>query len=96
VEFANGPSPLPAIVMNFVMVGVGIALWVRRGWKWLVIGPGLMFIAAGGAPLWGVYALPVANFGEMLFTIGVLLTILHFSPGTAASRAGLQQGARPA
>ncbi len=88
VAFANGPSPLPAILMNIVMVGVGIALWVRRGWKWLVIGPGLMFIAAGGAPLWGVYALPVANFGEMLFTAGVLATILRFSPGQAHLAAG--------
>lgn len=92
VAFANGPSPLPAILMNIVMVGVGIALWIRRGWKWLVIGPGLMFIAAGGAPLWGVYALPVANFGEMLFTVGVLVTILRFSPG----RTRLNQGGAPA
>ncbi len=76
----NGPSALPAILMNFIMVGVGIALWIQRGWKWLVIGPGLMFIAAGGAPLWGVYALPVANFGEILFTVGVLATVLRFSP----------------
>ena len=45
-------------------------------------------IAAGGAPLWGVYALPVANFGEMLFTVGVLVTILRFSPG----RTRLNQG----
>lgn len=81
VTFANGPSPLPAIVMNIIMVGVGIALWIRRGWKWLVIGPGLMFVAAGGAPLWGAYALPVANLGEILFTVGVLVTVLHFSPG---------------
>ena len=85
----NGPSPLPAILMNIIMVGVGVALWIRHGWKWLVIGPGLMFIAAGGAPLWGVYALPVANFGEMLFTVGVLVTILRFSPGrTRRSRGG--------
>lgn len=87
-EFRNGPSPLPAIVMNVVMVAVGIALWIRRGWKWLVIGPGLMFVAAGGAPLWGAYALPVANFGEILFTAGVLVTILRFSPGRGPSRGG--------
>jgi hypothetical protein len=86
VAFANGPSPLPAIVMNIIMVALGIVLWIKRSWKWLVIGPGFMFIAAGGAPLWGVYALPVANLGEVLFTVGVLVTILRFSPGFAAGR----------
>jgi hypothetical protein len=88
--FANGPSSLPAIAMNVIMVAVGIALWVRHGWKWLVILPGLMFVAAGSGRLWGPYALPVANFGEILFTTGVLLTILHFSPGrrTAELRTG--------
>lgn len=84
VTFANGPSPLPAIVMNVIMVGVGIALWRRHRWKWLAVGPGLMFIAAGGAPAWGVYALPVANLGEITFTVGVLVTILRFSPGQLA------------
>jgi hypothetical protein len=79
--FSNGPGPLPAILMNAIMVGVGVALWVRHGWKWLVILPGLMFFAAGSGPLWGPWALPVANFGEILFTTGVLFTILRFSPG---------------
>lgn len=88
--FRNGPSSLPAIVMNVIMVAVGIALWIRHRWKWLVIGPGLMFIAAGGAPLWGAYMLPVANFGEILFTAGVLVTILRFSPGRALARGGTQ------
>ncbi len=86
--FANGPSPLPAILMNIIMVAVGIALWIRHGWKWLAVGPGLMFVAAGGAPLWGAYMLPVANFGEILFTVGVMVTILRFSPGTAAASVG--------
>lgn len=81
--FRNGPSSLPAIVMNLIMVGVGIGLWIRHRWKWLVIGPGLMFLAAGTGSLWGPYALPVANCGEMLFTAGVLATILRFSPGRA-------------
>ena len=76
---ANGPSPFPAIAMNVVMFAVGIALWARRRWPWLAVGPGLMFIAA--APLWGEYAMPVANFGEILFTVSVMATILRFSPG---------------
>lgn len=78
--FRNGPGPLVAILMNVIMVAVGVSLWIQRGWKWLVIGPGLMFLAAGSAPLWGAFALPVANFGEILFSVGVLATALRFSP----------------
>jgi hypothetical protein len=83
--FRNGPSSLPAIVMNLIMVAVGVALWIRHGWKWLVILPGFMFVAAATGGVWGPYALPVANFGEMVFTTGVLVTILRFSPGRASA-----------
>lgn len=85
----TGPGPKVAIIMNFLMIALGAALWMKRSWKWLVIGPGLMFIAAGGAPLWGIYALPVANFGEILFTLGVLATILHFAKLKQAQGAGV-------
>lgn len=72
----NGPGPFVAIFMNFIMVGIGILLWVKRGWKWLALGPGAMFIFAGaGASL--PYGLPLANFGEILFTSGVVATLVH-------------------
>jgi hypothetical protein len=95
VPFSNGPGPLPAILMNAIMVAVGVALWIRHGWKWLVILPGLMFIAAGSGPLLGPWGLPVANFGEILFTLGVLLTILRFSPGRRAAVADARHQAVP-
>ena len=79
VALSNGPAPIPAIGMNFIMVIIGVFLWVRHGWKWLVIGPGLMFVAAGGAPAFGALALPIANFGEILFTWGVMFTLVHFA-----------------
>jgi len=79
-EYANvGPGPKVAIIMNFIMVVIGVMLWVKHGWKWLAVGPGLMFVAAATGPVWGVYALPVANFGEVLFTLGVVITIVHFA-----------------
>jgi hypothetical protein len=81
----NGPGPLVAIIMNFIMLVVGIVIWFRTGWKWLAIGPGLMFLAAGSGPLWGAYSLPVSNFGEILFTLGVLATIVHFARRRQAS-----------
>jgi hypothetical protein len=75
---AFGPGPFVAIFMNVIMVVLGIVLWVRRGWKWLALGPGAMFIAAGvGGRL--PYGLPLANFGEILFTLGVTVTAVHFA-----------------
>jgi len=75
--FSSGPGPKVAIVMNFLMIGVGVALWIQRGYKWLVIGPGLMLLAA--MPFYGVFNLPVANLGEILFTLGVVSTCIHFA-----------------
>jgi len=89
VAFSNGPAPIPAIAMNFIMVIVGVLLWKKDGWKWLAIGPGLMFFAAGGGPAFGVYALPVANFGEILFTLGVMATCVHYA------RLQHERGGRP-
>ncbi|MCC5793757.1 MAG: hypothetical protein JJT85_03370 [Chromatiales bacterium] len=77
VPFSYGPGPKVAITMNLIMIGVGIALWIQRGYKWLVIGPGLMIVAA--LPLYGVYNLAVANFGEVLFTLGVVSSCIHFA-----------------
>jgi len=45
-----------------------------------------MFGAA--APLWGEWAMPAANFGEILFTVAVMATVLRFSPGHAGRAAG--------
>jgi hypothetical protein len=83
---AFGPGPFVAIAMNVIMVALGIVLWVRRGWKWLALGPGAMFIAAAaGASL--PYGLPLANFGEILFTLGVTATTVHFARLRQAGRA---------
>ncbi|MBM4196899.1 MAG: hypothetical protein FJ197_07355 [Gammaproteobacteria bacterium] len=71
-----GPGPFVAIFMNVIMTGVGILLWVKRGWKWLALGTGAMFIFAGAGGGWK-YGLPLANFGEILFTLGVVSTLAH-------------------
>lgn len=89
VAMQVGPGPFVAIFMNAIMLALGILIWVQRGWKWLAIGPGLMFIAAGaGGSL--PYGLPLANFGEILFTLGVTLTAVHFA---RQRQAGLPAGA---
>jgi len=74
----TGPNAfLVPVIMNVIMLAIGIALWLQRGWKWLALGTGLMFIAA--APVYGPYMLPVANFGEILFTLGVMTTCIRYA-----------------
>lgn len=69
---------LVAIITNAIVFAVGIALWIQRGWPWLTVGSGLMFIAAGAFGQ-SNYALPLSNLGEIFITLGLILTGAHFS-----------------
>jgi hypothetical protein len=75
---SSGPGPLVAILVNIVVLTLGIALWIKRGWPWLTAGAGAMFIAAG-AFAGSVWSLPIANFGEVCFTLGYITTCAHFA-----------------
>jgi hypothetical protein len=75
---SSGPGPLVAIVTNIVVLAVGIALWIQRGWPWLTVGAGLMFIAAGAFAR-SEWSLPIANFGEICFTLAYITTCAHFA-----------------
>ncbi|MEZ5562633.1 MAG: hypothetical protein R3F27_06760 [Gammaproteobacteria bacterium] len=75
---STGPGPLVAIVTNIVVLVLGIALWIQRGWPWLTVGAGLMFIAAGAFAS-SDWSLPIANFGEICFTLGYITTCAHFA-----------------
>ena len=83
-------AAIVAIITNVFVLGVGIALWVRRRWPWLAVGSGLMFVAAGA---FGghKYGLPIANLGEIFITLGLIVTCAHFGRlklrGSRASRA---------
>ena len=70
-------AALVAIITNVIALIVGIALWVQRRWPWLAVGSGLMFVAAGA---FGghQYGLPIANLGEILITLGFIVTCAHF------------------
>jgi hypothetical protein len=81
-----------AIITNVFVMGVGIALWIQRRWAWLAVGSGLMFIAAGALGR-SAYALPIANFGEICITLGLITTCVHFA---RSSRALRTPGALPA
>jgi hypothetical protein len=70
-------AAIVAIITNVFVLAVGIALWIQRRWPWLAIGSGLMFIAAGGFAR-HKYGLPIANFGEICITLGLIVTSAHF------------------
>jgi len=79
----GGPgAAMVAILTNIIVVAVGIALWIQRGWKWLALGAGAMFIAAGAFAR-SYWSLPIANFGEILITLSLIATALHFAPDAA-------------
>jgi hypothetical protein len=87
-------SPFVAIMVNVIVLLVGIALWVQRGWPWLTLGSGAMFLAAGGGPAIAPYwALPIANFGEILITLGLITTGIHFAKQGGARGADTVEGA---
>ena len=75
---SSGPGPLVAIATNIVVLALGIGLWVRHGWPWLAVGAGTMFIAAGAFAS-SNWSLPIANFGEVCFTLGYITTCAHFA-----------------
>jgi hypothetical protein len=76
----GGPgAALVAILTNVIVLAVGIALWIQRGWPWLALGSGAMFIAAGAFSQ-SYWSLPIANFGEILITLGLIVSAVRFAP----------------
>ncbi|MDF1523123.1 MAG: hypothetical protein P1P87_09935 [Trueperaceae bacterium] len=82
-----GPGPLVAIVMNVAVLGVGVALWAQRGWRWLALAAGAMFVAAAGGPAWGTYAPPVANVGEIGLVAALIATAARFPTAARSATA---------
>ena len=78
VVSSGGHAPVVAIITNVFVLAVGIALWIQRGWAWLAVGSGLMFVAAGAFGS-GTYALPISNLGEICITVGFIVTCVHFA-----------------
>lgn len=78
VPISGVGSPIAPIVTCLVALSVGIALWVRARWPWMALAALAMLLAAGVGGR-SYYALPIANFGEILFTLGLVLTALRFT-----------------
>lgn len=79
-------AALVAILTNIIVLATGIAIWVRTRWPWMALGALAMFIAAGVFAR-SYYSLPIANFGEILITLGLITTAIHFARQQQAAAA---------
>ncbi|GAA1501164.1 hypothetical protein GCM10009827_009440 [Dactylosporangium maewongense] len=67
---AAGP-PVPAVVAILVLIGVGVVLWRRDGWPWLLAGAVAMFAAAAAG-----FAVPwLGNLGELVLLAAVVSSL---------------------
>lgn len=78
------PSPAAAILVNFTLMAVGIAIWVRHKWPWLFLGCFVMLLAAGtpqsiAGPILG-------NAGEPIFNFAVVAAVIRFGTGKYRSK----------
>ena len=75
---SGADAALVAIITNVIVLALGVVLWAKRGWPWLVFGPGVMFVAAGGFAT-SKWALPISNLGEIFFNTSYVITCVHFA-----------------
>ena len=70
LRYANASAgpPLPAIVTNIMLIGVGVVPWRREGLPWLSLGAVAMFVAAASGIFW------LGNVGELVLIGSILLT----------------------
>ena len=81
------PPPIAPIVINLTMMAVGVALWVRFGFKWLTLCSLFMFVVAGLQQAPGFFWGPLlGNLGEPIFNAGILLAVRRFGPGGQAEK----------
>jgi hypothetical protein len=55
----------------------------------MALGAGAMFIAAG-AFAGSYWSLPIANFGEILITLGLIASALRFAPAGTSSASSVR------
>ncbi|MGI9342452.1 MAG: hypothetical protein ACR2QV_06350 [Gammaproteobacteria bacterium] len=70
-------SPAPAIILSLAVVGFGIYLWHKIGWRWLAILSiaSMAFFAVPMEQTGGI----VANVGEPLFIGAIVATAAHIA-----------------
>ena len=79
----TGEFPIAPVVTCFVVIGTGIALWVRRGFPWMAVG-GIVMLLTAGVPALNRHRLD--NLGEVFIKGGSLLAIWYLTRDAAATR----------
>ncbi len=86
-------APIPAISICLTMIAVGIALWMRHGFKWLALCSLFMFVAAGTSQLPEFYLGQwFGNFGEPIFNVGIIAAAYRFPPPQRSEENGQLAG----
>lgn len=85
-----GP-PIPSILTIVMMIAVGIGVWSRGKWPWMLAGAVFMFLAAGAqsSPLGPISS----SAGEVALAIALLATIPQALRGAPAPAAELRPAA---
>ncbi|MEI7772257.1 MAG: hypothetical protein WCI67_19865 [Chloroflexales bacterium] len=72
-DAVKGP-PLPALTVMTLLMFCGIGVFVRTRWPWLLVNAIIMFTVAAFASGFGI----VANLGELVLIVGLVLTAQRF------------------
>lgn len=75
----EGAFPVPPVVTCLVVIGAGLALWLRRGFPWMALG-GIGMLLTAALPALRAHKLD--NFGEVLIVLGATLAIARFARAT--------------
>ena len=73
-----GVSPAAAILLTFILLVSGIAIWIKYKWPWLAVGCLIMFFAAQPTAIGPI----LSNAGEPIFTFVVTLAAIKFGNKT--------------
>ncbi|MBM4191595.1 MAG: hypothetical protein FJ196_00765 [Gammaproteobacteria bacterium] len=68
----KGEFPIAPVVTCFVVIGTGIALWIRRGFPWMAIG-GIVMLLTAAVPILNRHRLD--NLGEIFIEGGSILAV---------------------
>ena len=78
----KGEFPIAPVVTCFVVIGTGIALWVRRGFPWMAVG-GIVMLLTAAVPVLSRNRLD--NLGEVFIKGGSIFAIWFLTRKGAAT-----------
>jgi hypothetical protein len=68
----QGEFPLAPVITCFIVIGTGIALWIRKGFPWMAIG-GIVMLLTAAVPALNRHRLD--NLGEVFIKGGAILAV---------------------